>query len=100
MQKLSVTDRAAFLRELPHWREVEGKDAISRRFRFKDFSEAFGFMARVALLAEKFDHHPEWLNVYGTIDVTLSTHDAGGVTAKDIEMAKAMEAYAAGQIAK
>jgi 4a-hydroxytetrahydrobiopterin dehydratase len=100
MQKLNVADRAAFLREFPHWREVEGADAIARSFRFGDFNAAFGFMARVALLAEKLDHHPQWFNVYGTIDVTLTTHDAGGVTAKDIEMAKAMEAYAAGQMAK
>jgi 4a-hydroxytetrahydrobiopterin dehydratase len=99
MQKLSVANRAAFLREFPLWREVEGADAIARRFRFKDFNEAFGFMARVALLAEKLDHHPEWSNVYSTVDVTLSTHDAGGVTAKDIEMARAMEAYAAGLLA-
>ena len=91
MPKLDAAARAAFLREFPDWREVEGRDAIARRFTFKDFNAAFGFMTRVALLAEKRDHHPEWFNVYATLDVTLSTHDAGGVTAKDVEMAKAME---------
>ena len=93
MPKLDAAAKAAFLREFPDWREVEGRDAIARRFKFKDFNAAFGFMARVALLAEKLDHHPEWFNVYDRLDVTLSTHDVGGVTAKDIEMAKAMEAY-------
>ena len=93
MQKLKPAARAAFLREFRDWREVQGRDAITRQFVFKDFSEAFAFMARVALLAEKLDHHPEWFNVYNKIDVTLSTHDAGGVTAKDIAMAKAMEGF-------
>lgn len=93
MPKLDQAARATFLREFADWREVEGRDAIARRFMFKDFSQAFGFMTRVALLAEKMDHHPEWFNVYNRIDVTLSTHDAGGVTAKDIEMAEAMEDY-------
>lgn len=95
MKKLDPASRAAFLKEFPRWREVEGTDALARRFRFADFNRAFGFMTRVALVAEKLDHHPEWFNVYGTIDVTLSTHDAGGVTAKDVEMAKAMEEFAA-----
>lgn len=93
MQKLAPAARAAFLSEFPTWREVEGRDAIARRFEFRDFTEAFAFMARVALLAEKLDHHPEWFNVYNKLDVTLSTHDADGVTAKDIEMAKAMEGF-------
>ena len=96
MQKLDAAVRAAFLGEFRQWREVQGRDAIARQFAFKDFSEAFAFMTRVALLAEKLDHHPEWLNVYNKIDVTLSTHDAGGVTAKDIAMAKAMESYVKG----
>jgi len=95
MDKLNAAARAAFLREFPHWREVEGTDAIARRFRFEDFGAAFAFMTRTAMLAEKLDHHPEWFNVYGTVDVTLSTHSAGGVTPKDIDMARAMEAYAA-----
>ena len=93
MPKLDAAAREAFLREFPDWREMEGRDAIARRFKFKDFSAAFAFMTRVAMLAEKLDHHPEWSNVYSTLDVTLSTHDAGGVTAKDIEMAKAMEGF-------
>jgi 4a-hydroxytetrahydrobiopterin dehydratase len=95
MKRLDGERRAAALAELPHWREVDGRDAIARRFAFKDFNQAFGFMARVAMLAEKMDHHPEWSNVYRTVDVTLSTHDAGGLTEKDIAMAKAMDAYAA-----
>jgi len=76
------------------WSPVEGRDAIHKTFVFKDFSEAFGFMARVALEAEKADHHPEWSNVYKTVEVTLSTHDAGGVTDKDIALARAMDAIA------
>lgn len=94
MEKLDPTARAAFLREFPLWREIEGRDAIARLFEFKDFSETFAFMTRVAMQAEKLDHHPEWFNVYNKIDVTLSTHDAGGVTGKDVEMAKAIERFA------
>ena len=94
MPKLDATARAAALKELPQWREVDGRDAIARTFQFRNFNEAFGFMSRVALLAEKMDHHPEWFNVYNRIEITLATHDAGGVTEKDIAMAKAMDAYA------
>jgi 4a-hydroxytetrahydrobiopterin dehydratase len=94
MKKLDANVREAALKDLPQWRDVPGRDAIARKFEFKDFNEAFGFMARVALLAEKMDHHPEWFNVYRTVEITLSTHDAGGVTENDIAMAKAMEAYA------
>jgi len=94
MKKLDEHARAAALKALPHWREVEGRDVIARKFEFKDFNEAFGFMSRVALLAEKLDHHPEWMNVYKTVDVRLTTHDAGGLTEKDIQMAKAMDGYA------
>jgi len=94
MKKLDANARKSALAELRHWQDVKGRDAISRKFEFKDFNEAFGFMSRVALLAEKMDHHPEWFNVYKTVDVTLSTHDAGGVTENDIRMAKAMEEYA------
>ena len=93
-KKLDPNARAAALKELAQWREVAGRDAITRKFEFGDFNEAFGFMARVAALAEKLDHHPEWFNVYNKVDVTLSTHDAGGVTENDIKMARAMEAYA------
>ena len=95
MPRLEGNARAAALKELPQWREVEGRDAIARKFQFKDFNAAFAFMTRASLLAEKMDHHPEWFNVYNRVDVTLSTHDAGGVTEKDIAMAKAMDSYAA-----
>ncbi|HEX4295956.1 MAG TPA: 4a-hydroxytetrahydrobiopterin dehydratase [Rhizomicrobium sp.] len=94
MKKLSAAARKKALKNLPEWRKVSGRDAIARKFAFKDFNAAFAFMTRAALLAEKLDHHPEWFNVYDKLDVTLSTHDAGGVTAKDIAMAKAMDAYA------
>ena len=80
--------------ELADWRDAPGRDAIARSFKFKDFNAAFGFMTRVALLAEKMDHHPEWSNVYNKVDVVLTTHDTGGVSDKDIAMAKAMDAYA------
>ncbi len=72
---------------LPAWRAVEGRDAIRRDLRFKDFNAAFGFMARVALEAEKLDHHPEWFNVYNRVEVTLATHDADGVTELDVKLA-------------
>ena len=93
MKKLDPAVRASALKELSEWHDVPGRDAIQRRFAFADFNEAFAFMTRVALLAEKMDHHPEWSNVYNKLDVTLSTHDAGGVTEKDIAMATAMEAW-------
>lgn len=94
VERLSNEARAAALKELKGWVEVEGRDAIGRTFVFKDFNEAFGFMAQVALAAEKADHHPEWRNVYKTVEVVLSTHDAGGVTLRDIELAKFMNAAA------
>lgn len=86
----------AALARLEGWRAVEGRDAITKEFRFKDFNAAFGFMARVALHAEKADHHPEWTNVYNRVDVTLSTHDSGGVTDKDVELAHFMDQAASG----
>jgi 4a-hydroxytetrahydrobiopterin dehydratase len=92
--KLSAARRREALASLQGWVEVEGRDAITRRFAFKDFSEAFGFMARSALVAEKLDHHPEWTNVYSKVEVTLSTHDAGGLTEKDIKLARAMDQIA------
>lgn len=95
MPKLEGEMRKQALAELKDWREVAGRDAIAKKFVFRDFNEAFGFMSRVALAAEKMDHHPEWSNVYKTVDVTLSTHDAGGVTEKDIALAKAMDRFAA-----
>ena len=94
MKKLSPKDRAVALRRLNKWNSVDGRDAIARKFEFADFSQAFGFMSRVALLAEKMDHHPEWFNVYNKVEVTLATHDAGGVTQNDIDMATAMDGYA------
>jgi 4a-hydroxytetrahydrobiopterin dehydratase len=94
-ERLTKTARAAALKDLEGWAGVEGRDAITRTFTFGDFSEAFGFMTRVALAAEKADHHPEWRNVYKTVEVVLTTHDAGGVTARDIELARTMNALAA-----
>ena len=93
-QKLSGEARTAALAKLSGWREVKDRDAITKRFQFKDFNEAFGFMARAALVAEKLDHHPEWFNVYNKVDVTLSTHDAGGLTDLDIKLADAMDKLA------
>jgi 4a-hydroxytetrahydrobiopterin dehydratase len=93
-QKLTADARKTALAKLSGWSEVKDRDAITRKFVFQDFSEAFGFMARAALVAEKLDHHPEWFNVYKTVEVTLSTHDAGGLTALDIELAEAMNALA------
>lgn len=95
-ERLTTDARRAALAKLNGWSEVSGRDAISRKFTFKDFNEAFGFMTRAALVAEKMDHHPEWFNVYKTVEVTLSTHDAGGVTALDIELAAAMDKIAGG----
>jgi 4a-hydroxytetrahydrobiopterin dehydratase len=92
--KLTAEARKAALTGLPGWREVEDRDAIQRTFLFKDFNEAFGFMTRAALIAEKLDHHPEWSNVYKTVNVTLSTHDAGGVTELDLKLAAAMDELA------
>jgi 4a-hydroxytetrahydrobiopterin dehydratase len=94
-EKLTGEARKSALTRLKGWREVEGRDAISRTFVFKDFNQAFGFMARAALVAEKLDHHPEWSNVYKTVNVTLSTHDAGGLTQLDIKLAETMDQLAA-----
>ncbi len=95
MKKLDGDARKKALAELHGWSETKGRDAIARKFEFKDFNQAFAFMARSALLAAKMDHHPEWFNVYNKVEVTLSTHDSGGVTGNDVEMAQAMNAYAA-----
>ncbi|MCC6780193.1 MAG: 4a-hydroxytetrahydrobiopterin dehydratase [Hyphomicrobiales bacterium] len=92
VQKLTGSARLAALARLPGWGEVEGRDAIRRVFTFADFNQAFGFMTRAALVAEKLDHHPEWLNVYNRVEVTLATHDAGGVTERDVALAQAMNA--------
>ena len=95
MKPLSAQTRDKALADLSGWSAAASRDAIVKTFTFCDFNEAFGFMARVALVAEKSDHHPEWRNVYKTVDVLLTTHDAGGVTEKDIGLAKAMDAIAA-----
>lgn len=95
METLDLEARAALAMELPGWSLVEGRDAITRRFRFADFSEAFGFMTRVALLAEAQNHHPEWFNVWNRVDITLSTHDAGGLSVKDVTLARAIDALSA-----
>jgi 4a-hydroxytetrahydrobiopterin dehydratase len=92
VEQLSEAERADALDGLPDWDYVEARDAISRRFVFADFNEAFGFMTRVALLAEKADHHPEWTNVWNRVEITLTTHDAGGLSERDIELAEAIEA--------
>src|SRR5881227_649928 len=86
---------AAALAQLPGWTAAEARDAITRTFRFKDFNAAFGWMTRIALAAEKLDHHPEWFNVYNRVDVTLATHDAGGVTDLDVTLAGLMDMAAA-----
>ena len=94
-EKLTGSARKSALAKLDGWSEVEARDAITKKFMFSDFNEAFGFMARAALIAEKLDHHPEWFNVYNKVEVTLATHDAGGVTERDIKLAEAMDRLAA-----
>ena len=84
----------AALGKLSGWSAVEGRDAIRKVFEFEDFNAAWGFMSRVAVKADKVDHHPEWFNVYNKVDVTLATHDAGGVTQKDVDLASFMDAIA------
>ena len=92
--RLSEEERSAALKELTGWKPVDGRDAIARKFTFANFSEAFGFMSRVALYAEKINHHPEWFNVYKNVEVTLSTHDVDGLSELDIKMAKFMDRIA------
>jgi 4a-hydroxytetrahydrobiopterin dehydratase len=84
----------AAVARLDGWSATEGRDAISKSYRFADFNAAFGFMTRVALMADRMDHHPEWFNVYSRVDVTLSTHDADGVTDRDVELANFMDSIA------
>ena len=91
IKKLATASRTKALKALKGWKLVEGRDAIHKTYRFKSFVEAFGFMSRAALVAERMDHHPEWFNVYNRVDVTLSTHDAGGLTQRDIDLATAMD---------
>jgi len=87
IEKLTAAARKAALAKLKGWRPVSGRDAIHKAFKFRDFNEAFGFMGRVALMAERMDHHPEWFNVYNRVEVTLSTHDAGGLSERDVRLA-------------
>ena len=94
MTKPKRIGAAAALAELPHWATAKDRDAVTRTFKFKTFNEAFGWMTRVALVAESLDHHPEWFNVYNRVEVTLTTHDADGVTELDLKLAKFMDGAA------
>ena len=93
--KLSEEERARALENLPGWTHDAAADAIRRTFRFRDFGEAFGFVARVALIAERMDHHPAWTNAYNRVDILLTTHEAAGLSSRDIAMARAIEAVIA-----
>lgn len=93
--RLTAAERQAALAELPGWKAAGDRDAIARTFTFRDFNEAFGFMSRVALMAERMDHHPEWFNVYNRVEILLTTHDAGGLSARDVELARFIETAAA-----
>lgn len=95
IERLTTADLEKSLRELPGWTLAKSRGVLEKTFEFADFNEAFGFMARTALAAEKADHHPEWNNVYNRVAVTLTTHEAGGVTSRDLELAAAMERFAA-----
>ena len=88
VQKLSPEDRAAARSELSDWEELDGRDAIRRKFVFVNFNQAWGFMSRIAMEAERRDHHPEWSNVWATVDITLSTHDCDGLSSRDVELAR------------
>lgn len=90
--RLTDAERAALDATLPEWSPVPGRDALRRSFKFRDFVEAWGFMSRVALLAERRDHHPEWSNVWNRVDIVLTTHDAGGLSSKDVALARAIDA--------
>jgi 4a-hydroxytetrahydrobiopterin dehydratase len=91
IEKLKGAERARALRKLRRWTKLRGRDAIARKFKFKDFNQAWRFMNRVALLARKMDHHPEWFNVYNQVEITLSTHDAGGISIRDVKLALAID---------
>lgn len=92
IERLDAGARAELAARLPEWRLLPDRDAIRREFRFRDFSAAWGFMSRVALLAEAQDHHPEWSNVYNRVEITLTTHDAGGLSERDVRLALAIDA--------
>ena len=91
VDKLTGEARETALASLGGWREAEGRDAIAKSFRFGDFNTAWDFMSRVARQAEKLDHHPEWSNIYGAVDITLTTHDCGGLSQRDIELARLID---------
>jgi 4a-hydroxytetrahydrobiopterin dehydratase len=91
IKKLDSDQRASLPHRLPGWRHEPGRDALVRSFKFEDFVEAFGFMTRVALLAEKADHHPEWSNVYNKVEILLTTHDCDGLSARDLALAEAID---------
>lgn len=93
-KKLTIEELKAALKRLPDWELARDREAIVRKYQFVDFDAAFAFMARCALMAAKMDHHPEWSNVYNKVDVALTTHDEGGVTRKDVDLAAAMDGYA------
>lgn len=93
-ERLKPEDRAAGLTALPEWHLCEGREAISKSFKLRDFQEAFAFMTQVALVAEKMNHHPEWSNVYRTVDITLSTHDVGGLSRLDLDLATEIDRIA------
>ncbi|WP_114813918.1 4a-hydroxytetrahydrobiopterin dehydratase [Paraburkholderia kururiensis] len=96
IHKLTSEERASQFPQLDGWQAMAGRDAIQRKLRFADFNEAFGFMTRVAIKAQEMDHHPEWFNVYNRVEITLSTHEAGGITERDILMAKFIDSIAKG----
>lgn len=91
--RLTPAETQAALADLPHWTLSDDGLAINRTLRFADFAQAFGFMTRVAILAEKADHHPEWFNVYNRVDIRLTTHDAGGLSSRDVALAKAIDGF-------
>ncbi len=95
VERLDDAARAGLPQTLPQWRKHPERDAITRDLVFADFSQAWGFMSRVALLAEQQDHHPEWSNVYNRLSITLTTHDAGGLSARDVKLARAIDALGA-----
>ncbi len=94
VEKLSPDARRRALSDLAGWNEVDGRDAIQKSLKFKSFNDAWGFMSKIALMAEKMDHHPEWFNVYNRVDITLSTHDCGGLSERDVKLAKFIDSCA------
>ncbi len=95
MQTLTASERESFLQTTPHWQLTPDRDAIARAFKFADFAAAWAFMGRVAAIAERMDHHPEWSNTYNKVNIVLTTHDAGGLTRRDTDMAAAIDAVVA-----